>query len=367
MGGARAGKTTSLSTSEDSSSRVTAFQARLAEEGERILTCELANKINKLDEICLKDIWHISRISEVRAETQAALDGYLQEAEALREEQEAAGGGGNPLLQLFGGGMSGKVDDADAEAEEGPVANPSKLLLSSIKLSESNKINLSLSLELEKKEKTSKSDDKEAEKASEEDTAEDKQSTDEEPPAKKSKKDSSTSKQEKQDEEDQPEDEEEKKTEEPTLKIHSIINELIDYIKPEIDEIVSWMTTLRAWMLANIGRNKNLGGADINAECQAVIIEEIKGIEDEFSAYKEQISAYYLARSTVLEKYIKAPEFEDMKYFILDEDEKMFVTLRNTMMALRNQTMNLYDAIEKDMDRLFPEDQDSRSANFSMY
>lgn len=369
--------------------KVTKFQERLAVESELILTEKLVHKIAELDEICCKDeLWTIKRIPEIRSETEKCLDKYFEDSQVEEDENAAS----NPLMQLLTGGMSGqKSEESVDEATQSKI--PSKLLLSKIKLSEDNKVSLKISLELDnnqkesqrtessasvvegsleeiceppaKRAKTSEIEDKQAQEATDQPQEPTEQAADES-----TEKTNETPTDPQQLQQDTPADEAQvcaKKEEHPVLKSHPLIVELIQLIKPQIDEIVDWCVTLRVYMLNSMQRNRNLGGADLNAECQAVIIEEIKGIEDEFGAYKEALGAYYLTKATILEKYVKAPEMEDLKNFILDEDEKMFVTCRTIVLALRNQTLSLYDAIQKDADRLFSDQTETTSMNFGMY
>jgi len=401
-------KSTSFS-KDQTPNKVSSFQARLAEEGEQILSSKLGAKIDELDALCTnQELWGLTRIAEIRQETEENLEKYLAECEAL--EEEGGAGAGNPLMQLLMGGGAPADEKKGAVLSENPdeeedsfgsasksrsasklakslsaesiskaqsaTRNPTKLLLDSIALSESNKINLKLSLELENKDDQppAKKPKKEVEKK-DESTAEKVETT------RLTRKSSKKAAEEKQSEADQaneaeestPEleaeadDQSEEKPKNPVLSAHSKIVELISILKPQLLTIIDWCVVLRAWLLATMPRNKNLGGADLAAECRAVIIEEVKGVEDEFSAYKEQLSAYFLTRATIMEKYVKAPEFEDLKNFIVEQDEATFLSCRSIMMALRNQTMNLYDAIEKDSERLFGQEEDSRSLNNFMY
>jgi len=357
---ARADKKDDLTSAE----KVQRFQDRLAKQCEEILSDKLEKKIAELDELCCREeLWSMTRIAEIRSETESMLTKYLEDIKDMSEDE----GSSNPLLQLLTGGASAsKEEDPEQEVAS---RKPSKMLLSKIKLSEDNKVNLKLSIELDGlKEKIKESLSKESLVSLNE----------EGPPAKKSKTDLKNSEEEKEAEEAEAsaidaeaeaeaEADEAASKKEPVLKSHPLIVELIQTIKPHIDQIVSWCVTLRVYLLNSMQRNKNLGGADLNAECQAVIIEEIKGLEDEFSAYKEALSAYYLTKATILEKYVKSPEMEDLKNFILDEDEKMFVNCRTIIMALRNQTLSLFDAIQKDSDRLFSNESTSASASFGMY
>lgn len=360
----------------------------LQKESETILNENLAQKIGQINEICKRDIWNLNRIPEIRKTAEESISNFIKECEELEDEEPSA----NPLMQLLAGGLG---DSKDKEASSTSSLSTtslsgskklkankkaSKLLLNSIKLSEDNKINLKLCLELDtNKSKTSLA-------GSQGNSQTNLNENVDEPPAKKSKKNSNTEiTQNTEDKQDGTEEitedtkteeiKEDSKTEEetskekkpdPILKCHPQILELINIIKPEIDVLVDWCITLRVWLLSSVKRNQNLGGADLAGECKAVIIEELKGVEDEFASYKEQLSAYFLTKATVLEKVIKTPEFEDLKMFIIDEDEKMFVNCRNIILSLRNQTMSLYDAIEKDSERLFGDNNDSVTG-FAMY
>lgn len=279
----------------------------LTADSEQILDSKLAQKIAELHQICQQDCWKLDRIPEIRQEAEADIDNYFKEVEEAGEDDAA----GNPLMQLLTGGLAGGHDEKDEKAKESKSSTKisskaaSKLLLNQIKLSEDNKINLKLCLELEKKESKSKI----AEEGENVNIAELTPLENEEPPAKKAKNEeegtaTSTSK-DKTDETEQGTENEKEDKKDPIFPSNKSIKELTQIIRPHIDEIVDWCATLRAWMLLSMKRNQNLGGADLQGECQAVIIEEIKGLEDEFNAYKEALTAYHLTKATILEKYIK--------------------------------------------------------------
>ena len=84
-----------------------------------------------------------------------------------------------------------------------------------------------------------------------------------------------------------------------------------------------------------------------------------------------------LARSTVNRKVggSSPPEddffyffFSDQWYknFIVDEDEKMFITIRQCVLSLRNATCSMHTDIKRDYNKLFPSG-DQQDASFSMY
>jgi len=376
------------------------YQARVAQEGEQIINEKLREKITELDELCMSGKFSVARLSEIRDYTKNQLQTYLDEVKRLEKKAAAKSGGGNPLLQLLAGGMGG----AGAEAEEGEemyepeegeeesaeLALPRKLLLSKMAMDENNKINLKLSLELETPE-SKKKEASEEKSSSKKSKREAEKQEDEEPEPKKSKRTTrqTSAKKKKKDKEEEVKEIEEpcessmsisegKKQEneddeedepEPVLQSHPEIYKLSTGLRRHSDELLDWITTIRQWIQSNMTRNNNIGGADLRAECQGRMLEELGVAEQEFASYKEIMAAYYVARATVLEKYVKCPEFEDYKNFLIDEDEKQFVTLRTIVTGMRNTTVNLFDGITKDQATLF-EQSDSKQDNyaaFSMY
>jgi len=356
----------SKATTPSSPKGVRDFQTRLAEEGENIINIKFAEKIAQLDQLCMSDCYKITKLPEVREHTVQSIKTYLDEMKRIEKKEAKKAGAGNPLLQLLTGGIQAEdADEEEADLGVGPdeeYALPKKLLLSRMGLDESNKINLKLSLELE----TPESKKREQDKAEAE----------EEPEQKKARKTRSSTKKDaeeieekstsKKNEEPEEDDEDE---ELPIIQSHPLIVKLSTELRSHIDEIVDWCTTIRAWLQSNISRNKNIGGADLRGDIQQETMAELMGVEQEFNAHKETMAAYYVARAGVLEKYVKSPEFEDYKNFIIDEDEKQFVALRAVVLTLRNQTINLYDALVKDADQLFTNSSSKNDtyATFSMY
>lgn len=409
------------------------YQARVAEEGAVIINEKLREKITELDELCMSDKFNISRLSEIREYTKSSVEDYLNEIKRLEKKAAEKQGGGNPLLQLLAGGVGGGPG-ADIEGEEGEemynpeddieaeeIALPKKLLLSRMGLDEDNKINLKLSLELEtpqskkdnkleNEKQDSKKRDLENEEAREES---------EEPEPKKAKRTTRSSKKSKKskksDETDneietevdnkaestETTDKEGKKTEsvmsvseneksslkksssksknsneaeegdkDPVLRSHPEIYKLSTNLRRHIDVILDYITTIQQWIQSGIARNKNIGGADIQTEIKNAMLEELAVTTQELSAHKEIMAAYYISRATVLEKYVKSPEFEDYKNFLVDEDEKQFVQLRTIVISMRNSVVNLFDGLTKESETIFSEGTSRKQDNyaaFSMY
>lgn len=395
------------------------YQTRVAAEGTQIVNEKLREKITELDELCMSGSFNISRLDEIREYTSTSVTAYLAECKRLQKKAEKNQGGGNPFLQLLAGGMGGG-GGAGAEAEEGEemyepeeeeestdIALPQKLLLSKMSMDENNKINFKLSLELETPE-TKKKEQEKKKREAEKREIEEKQ-TEEEPEAKKPKRNTrSARKNKKQQKEEEEQEEEEKLAEEeaekakkkkveepsessmsvteasstkkeedeeeeevePVLQSHPEIFKLSTQLRRHIDVILDWVTTIRQWIQSNMSRNKNIGGADINNEIRQQMLEELGGAEQEFHAHKEMMAAYYIARASILEKYVKCPEFEDYLNFLVDEDEKQFILLRTIVIAMRNNTVNLFDNLTKDQDTLFTAAGSSKQndyAAFSMY
>jgi len=342
------------------------FQARLAQEGAEIIEAKLALKIQELDGLCMKPEYAQKRAQEIRQDTIDALQHYMDECKRIEKKESSKKGGMNPLAMLLGGGLSmggPEAEEGDEESslcgEEESVQLPKKLLLDKIALDNSNKVSLKLSLELDVPESKKAEDDSASEPQAKKRKTEDAESEE-----KSEKKDS------KQGEEDKKEEEEEEDEEPPVISSNIKNRDFATMLRGHIDEIVDWCTTLRAWLQSNISRNKNIGGADLKGEIQNEMLAEIQAVEQELLNHKEVMAAYYVARAGIMEKYVKSPEFEDYKVFVVDEDEKHWVSLRAILIQMRNQTMSLYDAIIKESDELFSSGTSDKNDSFgfgSMY
>lgn len=338
------------------------------------------------------------------------------------------------MLMGGGAQMQGEAEEGeemynpeeDQENEE--IAMPRRLLLSRMGLDEHNKINLKLSLELElpesaKEAKKAKAEAAEkaekaeiaaeAEKSKKKREAEEKEA--EEPEPKKAKRTTQHSKKNKNKNSKKAEEEEEieefegfdaidkadekaenkessmsvteneksesksKKNEEedeeeeeefPVLRSHPEIYKLSTELRRHIDVILDWISTVVQWIQSGMTRNKNIGGADIKTEIQTAMLEELGDAMQEFTSYKEIMGAYYISRAAVLEKYVKSPEFEDYKNFLIDEDEKQFIQIRTIAIGMRNTTVNLFDGLTKQSETIFNFDNNDKQDNyaaFSMY
>lgn len=353
-------------TSGKSSAQIGEFQARLQTEGREIINVKFARKIAELDELCMQPEYAASRSNEIRQNTIDDLKKYLDECKRLEKKEAKGKANANPLLALLGGGLSAQAGDDEEEEmydpeEEESITLPKKLLLDKIALDNSNKVNLKFSLELETPESKKRS------------AAELEKSESSEPKAKKSKKDKSEDKEEEsKPEESKDENKEEKKQEEeeeededlPVIPSNALNRELANMIRSHIDAVVDWCTTIRAWLQSNISRNKNIGGADLKGEIQNEMMAEIQAVEQELLNHKEIMAAYYVARAGILEKYVKCPEFEDYKIFVIDEDEKHWISLRAILIQMRNSLMSLSDAISEQASELFSGESGSKSDSF---
>jgi hypothetical protein len=310
--------------------------------------------------------------------------------------------------------------EEDQENEE--IAMPRRLLLSRMGLDEDNKINLKLSLELELPESVKEAQKakraelaEQAEKAeieaekTQKREAEEKEAEEPEPKkakrttrhSKKGKKNSKKAEEEEEIEEfegfeaidkadnkessmsvteneksvsktkkNEEEEEEEEDEEFPVLRSHPEIYKLSTELRRHIDVILDWISTVVQWIQSGMTRNKNIGGADIKTEIQTAMLEELGGAMQEFTSYKEIMGAYYISRAAVLEKYVKSPEFEDYKNFLIDEDEKQFIQIRTIAIGMRNTTVNLFDGLTKQSETIFNFDNNDKQDNyaaFSMY
>jgi len=273
------------------------FQQKLATEGELIVNEKLESKIADLDRLCEHDLLKLEKIQILKKYTLDSLESFVEEQEKEAEKAEKQS---NPLMQLLTGGLgaepSGPIEDEEyfsADENAGDAKNSEsntqpKLLLDTIKLSEKNKINLRLCLELDTP-GPKQTDDK----IREIDIKTLEKNMDDIPnPSgashKKTKRASKKIEPESDEELEEPEikkaktepkvvvseifqkDSEKKKEKKQKSMIksnkHNI--QVIELLKPHMDEIVDMCMTLRAWLESFIQKNKNIGGADFQAELQ---------------------------------------------------------------------------------------------------
>nr|XP_009859369.1 proteasome activator complex subunit 3-like [Ciona intestinalis] len=146
--------------------------------------------------------------------------------------------------------------------------------------------------------------------------------------------------------------------------VNTVIAETMDLLRQEITSVMESCNTLRLWvtlMLPKIEDGNNFG-----VSVQEETLGEIKGVESEATSYFGQITTYFLARAKICAKLSKHPNIYDYHRYIVEDDEKTFVSLRLMVAELRNAYSSLHDLILKNFDKIRKPRSSSSSYN-SMY
>jgi len=75
-------------------------------------------------------------------------------------------------------------------------------------------------------------------------------------------------------------------------------------------------------------------------------------VESESASFLDQISKYFLNRGQIIAKAAKYPHVTDYRQFIIELDEKQYLSLRLIAAELRNHYSVLHDMILKNIEKI---------------
>ena len=93
-------------------------------------------------------------------------------------------------------------------------------------------------------------------------------------------------------------------------------------------------------------------GNNLGVAIQEAILGEVGSVEEQAGAFYDQISRYSLTRAKVITKVAKYPNVDDYRQNIKDIDEKQFVSLRSSLIEVRNHYAVLNDLVTKNLEKI---------------
>lgn len=125
---------------------------------------------------------------------------------------------------------------------------------------------------------------------------------------------------------------------------------IIKYLKPEVRTIVEKCNTVRMWVTLLIPKIED--GNNFGVQIQEETLGELRSVESESASFLDQMTKYFLTRAQVIAKAAKYPHVEDFRQFIIELDEKQFLSLRLIAAELRNHYSVLHDMILKNIEKI---------------
>ena len=108
----------------------------------------------------------------------------------------------------------------------------------------------------------------------------------------------------------------------------------------ETNLLKMWVT----YMIPKIEDGNNFG-----VSIQEDALGEVASAETESATHFYEISRYYSFRAKLVSKVVKYPHIDDYRRAVEELDEKQFVSLRLTLVEIRNRYATLHDVINKNL------------------
>lgn len=139
---------------------------------------------------------------------------------------------------------------------------------------------------------------------------------------------------------------------EPAAEIPSnTLNEaLIAMLRGELIELLELVNTVKTWIQLNIPRIED--GNNFGVDIQEEIVSELGRVEESGFNDFEEFAKYYIARAKLVTKCIKYPHIGDYMNAVYELDKKQFLTMKISVLDLRNSYSILYDTIQKNIEKI---------------
>ncbi|XP_063705887.1 proteasome activator complex subunit 3 [Culicoides brevitarsis] len=134
------------------------------------------------------------------------------------------------------------------------------------------------------------------------------------------------------------------------VKCNTFITDLIEIVKPIIQELVEDSNVLKMWISFLIPKVED--GNNFGVSIQEDTLAEIQSVESEAAAFFDQISRYFISRAKVVSKVAKYPHIADYRRAVQELDEKEFLSLWLVTSEVRNRYCSLHDIVIKNMEKL---------------
>lgn len=128
------------------------------------------------------------------------------------------------------------------------------------------------------------------------------------------------------------------------------LKKIVKLLKPQIRTLIEKCNTVRMWVTLLIPKIED--GNNFGVSIQEETLSELRQVESETASYLDQVSKYFLTRAQIIAKAAKYPHVEDYRQFVIELDEKEFLSLRLIACELRNHYSTLHDMILKNIEKI---------------
>ena len=135
-----------------------------------------------------------------------------------------------------------------------------------------------------------------------------------------------------------------------TLPSNKLIVEGIELLKKELIEMVEIVGTIKLWIQLNIPKIED--GNNFGVSIQEETVEDLSRAEDTAFSGLEAFSKYFMFRAKLANRIKKAPYIFDFIKALLEHDQKEYLSLRLSVVDLRNNYAILYDIISKNIEKI---------------
>jgi len=133
-------------------------------------------------------------------------------------------------------------------------------------------------------------------------------------------------------------------------KCNEFLKKVNEFLKPEIQTIVTKCNTVRMWVTHSIPKIED--GNNFGVQIQEETLGELRSVESESASFLDNISKYHLNRGQIMQKAAKYPHIDDLQQFVVELDEKHYLQCRLMACELRNHYSVLHDMILKNIEKI---------------
>ncbi|XP_061185458.1 proteasome activator complex subunit 3-like [Saccostrea echinata] len=131
---------------------------------------------------------------------------------------------------------------------------------------------------------------------------------------------------------------------------NQILLEVIEKLKPHIDDLVGSSCEIKMWITLLIPRIQD--GNNFGVSVQEAVMEEASTIEMKAKSLKESGTDYFFFRAKMISKIIKYPEITDYKMAVMEFDSNELQNQINLCRDMRNMYAKLHDLVIKNLHKI---------------
>jgi len=135
-----------------------------------------------------------------------------------------------------------------------------------------------------------------------------------------------------------------------SVPMNAVVTELTEMIKPHIRTMVEETSLLKMWIQFLIPKIED--GNNFGVGIQEETADEIRSVENDASSFHDLMARYFVSRGKLLCRVAKYPHISDYRQAVVELDEKQFLSLRITLVEMRNHYAALHDMINKNLDKI---------------